>query len=472
MRFSLLSFFLLTSCSVLDPSLLDQLDAGRDAGPDASSDTEASDTSSGCMGDAFMLPEPPNSNVNGTGELVLLGLHDTRIDLVDDERWKTAGVNLDGVCSTAMNRLRSCAPRTSAGSPVDGQGGIDNVFANQFMSFLGLTVPGLAEQVRTSSNNGTGGIIVAIEGWDRSPNDSDVLIGLTQSVYGIGGTATDERPPAHDVRGSRAYRPGTNDRMPTPTWDGNDWLFPQDNGFDSSGSFIVGGLGYVSNGVLVARLIDQLRFADEAQLHFLTDRSGIPIKISDIYLIIDLNEESPNANTATIAGRWQVADARTAASSLNICGGTTEFSQLTTELDKLADVTFEFDGTMGDSCDALSLGVLFATAPIRMADPVPSVVSPNQCERACNSDENCGGRSCSPLTWTCGGAPGSVAVCAACTSSRECENGAACVVASEGNTEGVCMRVRSNNTCPSGTTALNTFGPDNLPIDVCDPGCP
>lgn len=371
----------LVGCKVFDASLVDpDLDAGApiDGGP-SDAFVPRPDT-----GSVAMCPDgsprrslPPRPSTADTGDQVLtIGLRDIRLRQ-QANAWREIGLDLDGLCTTTALSDVECQPPSDVGIQLDGEGGIDNAFHSLF-EVIDLVFPSLADTAGAVSEAGVGVVVLSIDGWNGSANDSRVEVTLTQSVAGTSGTADQTAPPAVEFVNYEPFMPGSTTPLPPPSWDGNDWLWVRDETFfmgDTSRPRVQDTNAYIAEGTLVMRL------PDRAEILFAGEDQGIRVQLTDAYVFGTFDEAFARVSPMTVTGRWSVLDLLDTASAVNICAGDTEYGILERKLEEVADVR-STPGTGGGAatCDAVSMGVTFEAYPVRIAGLEPGPPLPDGCE--------------------------------------------------------------------------------------------
>ncbi len=292
------------------------------------------------------------------------------------ETWRDIGFNLDGLCSQPPVPLVECLPPSfpDASPLIDGNGGIDNAFGAQLTSLIDLVFPELEDAATNSAENGIGVVVFRIRGWNGEPNDGRVDVTMTQSV---GGTpATGPEPPPVEWREHKPYVPTTEDLLPLPTWDGNDWMWVREETFGMGNPEqprVRDDNAYVADNQLVIRLPDRVEivFAD-------TD-NGLVVKLTDATVVATIGDDRTRAS-AMFGGRWSILDLLDTARTVNVCDGDPEFDLLRNQLETIADVrSVPGSGGEGVTCDALSIGVTFEGYRVQWAGETPGQVPPDGC---------------------------------------------------------------------------------------------
>jgi len=381
-RLGRLSFLLLLAgCKVFDASLVDPtIDAGE-TDAEAPPDTGPPPVDAGPVemcpdGTALRRPPARPTAMDDGDQRLVVGLRDIRLRQ-SGEAWRDIGLDLDGLCTNNALADVECQPPSDVGVQIDGNGGIDNAFHSLF-EVIDLVFPSLAETAGMVSEGGVGVVVLQIDGWNGTADDSRVDVLLTQSVAGTAGTAEQTEAPAAEFVEFVPMMPGTMTPLPPPAWDGNDWMWVREETFlmgDVTRPRVRDSNAYIANRQLVMRL------PDRAEIIFAGEDQGIKVQLTDAYAIGTFDEAFERVSPMTVAGRWSVIDLLDTASSVNICAGDTEYGILQRKLDEVADVRVT-PGTGGTDvvCDAVSIGVTFEGYRVRIADLEPGNPLPDGCE--------------------------------------------------------------------------------------------
>lgn len=337
----------ITGCKVYDPGLL----RDRDAGP-----------SDECT---LRAPPPRPDVADGDGPEVAFGLRE--VVMSQGDLWGDYGYDVDEFCTVAPTFRAECTPPSMPRAPLDGPGGVDNVFGKSFFPLVALASPDLESQSRMSQERGTGLPIVRIFGWNGQDDDPRVEIHVMQAVFGAPGDDGPEPPerPA-DQSASR------------PEWDGRDWFWVRSDAFrmnDINRPLIRDDNAYVAGRTLVARLPDRV------EILFPSDIAGVRVYLTGAVVTGRISEDGLTLEDAVVSGRWGIDDLLDTAQNVGICPGSRDYSLLASQLDSIADVR-SVPGTGGEGvrCDAISLGVGFTGTRVRVADLAEGPPLPNPCE--------------------------------------------------------------------------------------------
>ncbi|AKF08590.1 hypothetical protein DB32_005739 [Sandaracinus amylolyticus] len=326
---------LASGCRVYDPALLDRVDAGG---------------GSACE----QRTQPPTRPdvADGDGPEVAFGLRMVVMEQGND--WPAYGYDLDGFCTEQPDLMSECVPPAERNPPVDGAGGVDNVFGFRFFPLVDATTPDLESEAQEAQEKGQGLPIIRLRGWNGEPNDSRVDAAIMQAVFGAPGDASDEPPsvPA-DPASSR------------PVWDGRDWFWVRDDAFlmdDLGRPLIRDDNAYVADGVLVVRLPDRV------DIIFPADAYGVLVRLTGAQATGRISADGTMLEDVRVAGRWSLNDLLVTARNIGVCEGETEYDLLNSQLDRIADVrSTPGSGGPGVVCDAISLGVGFTGTRVRVA---------------------------------------------------------------------------------------------------------
>lgn len=367
---SAMSSTMLPACVVYDPSLVT-----RDAAEPSPS---------------RQPPERPAGADDGidVGEIAF-GLREVSLDQGDG--WREIGYDLDHRDTQAPDYASECRPPGVPRPPTDGVDGIDNVFGDKLYPLVELTVPGLEASARSAQEDGYGLPVIRITGWNGTPNDSQIRMVLTTAVFSTSAQGVDDAtPPVVDVRGHRdVYIDG--EPIPLPTWDHRDWIWVRSDsyvGADLDHPVISDDSAYVRDGVMVARL------PAGVDILFPADTTGVLVRLTDAIATGVLQEDGDIF--VTVAGRWSVVDLLSTAENVGICRGTSQYSILEGQINRIADLRRE-PTRPGDPtdlrCDALSIGVTFAGTRSRVAGLAEGAPVVNQCsEGGGTGSEDAGAR--------------------------------------------------------------------------------
>jgi hypothetical protein len=169
------------------------------------------------------------------------------------------------------------------------------------------------------------------------------------------------------------------DGMPAapPSWDGRDYAFLRTDSFvadDLDRPVIVDDQAYIRDRVLYARLPDRV------DIFFPAEDVGVLVRITDAVAAATLSEDLMSLENVVVGGRWSINDLLLTAENVGICEGSSNYSILLDQLQRIADVRSNPDtGGPGVTCDALSLGVTFSGTRIRFGGLTDDRPLPNVC---------------------------------------------------------------------------------------------
>jgi hypothetical protein len=353
----------LAGCVAYDPALVGRVDAGADTG---------TDMGNGCN-PHHPPPRPSGMDTMMPGE-VSFGLRDVVLDQSAGMAWRMMGFDLDNLCTDSTNRASEC---TSGQTEIDGVDGIDNQFGAQLFPLVNAAVMGLEQHARDAQMAGNGLPVLRMRGWNGMMDDPLVDVTITTAVFSTTGTGTMMAPM---LMSTDAMHPTLANGMPlpAPAWDGQDWTWVRDD------SFVAGNLemplvrddqAYVTGGSVVARIPSRV------DIIFPTSTVGVLVRLTDAFAVGQLSTDGNRLNNVVVAGRWSVTDLLSTAQNIGLCAGTPEYTILSSELARFADVrsTPPSPGDPVLMCDALSLGVGFTGFRMRIAGIATGLAILDQC---------------------------------------------------------------------------------------------
>jgi hypothetical protein len=308
------------------------------------------------------LPVRPMTPDDGD-QRIAMGLRDIRLRQSGDA-WRDIGLDLDGLCTHAVDADVECRPRTETDVQLDGNHGIDNAFHSLF-EVIDLVFPSLASTAGPTAASGIGVFVLQIEGWNGTANDSRVQVAISQSVAGTTGSLGDTAAPPVDFVDYSPFEPGTTVPLSSPAWNGYDWFWLRNENFlmaDIARPRARDDNAFIVDGNLVVRI------PDRADLIVWGESLGLRFRLTDAHLVGRFDESFTRLSQVTLAGRWNVLDLLESASSVGICAGDTEYGILVRKSDEVADVR-SLPGSGGPelSCDAVSVGVTLEGFRVRVA---------------------------------------------------------------------------------------------------------
>lgn len=336
----------ITACRVFDASLVE--DASRsDAGTSLDGGADA-DAAPACeLERPPPRPEVADDPDEDVGEVVFV-LHDVTLNQ-EDERWRTIGFDLDGLCSEPPDPVVECrAPSPSAPPEIDGERGIDNALGHYVLSLVLFAFPEL-EVGFSGQMNGFGSMLLRIRDWNGRDDDSRVNVTFAQTIYGSPALPDGGAPaPLPDPPGD-AWPP------PSPRWDGQDWFWARATSFldgNPERPLIADDNAYVSDRVLVLRLPERLPIVFSGE-----DRS-IRVHLTDATIAARISDDAARLDWARMGGRWPTLELLATIPSTGICPGTEDYERMRRVTDLAADVR-ERPGSGGPDvvCDAISIGL-------------------------------------------------------------------------------------------------------------------
>ena len=305
-----------------------RVDAGDDAAPVA---LDAGAADAGTPATRRPPPRPDVDDGPPAPELVLL-LNEVRWDQGED--WERIGFDLDGLVTVPGEHDVECLAAAAGEPPSDGDFGTDNALGQQIVPLLLISTPDAETAARTSQAEGIGALLVRVRDWNGGDDPS-----VTADVLSTGGRAT-----SGIVVSESALIAGDPERP----------LVRDD-------------AAYVTGGLLVARL------PDRAPLPIAFGASTVTVRLTDAMLVVELG-----GGTATLAGRWSLADLIDVAPQLGMCGD--DERALFRLLDLAADIrTIPGTGGEGVVCDAVSAGIELRVEPAGIAGVGPAPEHPPLC---------------------------------------------------------------------------------------------
>lgn len=335
----------------------------------------------GCVGER--PPVRPGTDAAGDdGNEYLIVLRDIQLDQLGgepgQEEWRSIGFNQDQRCSEDSDNIQCLPIRDGSPARLDGNNGIDNTFGDAFFPLLELGVSGIDDDFIASQAQGIGVVAFRITGWNGEPNDAQVEIVVTQSVFATPGQA-DGSPPNINVVGSEGFVAGTTAPVPPPEWMGNDYFWMRDDTFIVDRPLVRIMNGYVSNGVITASV------PDRTPILLVGTTVGATVAMTDLTAagnLVELVNGGDGAHVdVTIAGRWAFEDMLATLETVGICPGESLFNLLTQQLEALVDVYIDPDAAAPDArCDGLSVGVRFQGYLGKWGGLAGSPPLPNPCD--------------------------------------------------------------------------------------------
>lgn len=355
---------------MFDASLLDAGE-GRDVLVPPDAGAPDADT---CM---HSVP-PPRPDVEDAPDVqeIVFALHDLVLDQ-REERWRTIGFDLDGLCSDPPEPIVECLPESISAPPeIDGVGGIDNALGHHLLDLLLFATPDFSADLERNARIGVSTPILRVRHWNGTPNDPEVEVAFTQSVVGTP-ALPDGGPPALEIppRGYD-YDDGGN-APPLPQYDGNDWWWVRHDTFldgDPDRPRVRDDRAYVAGGVLVVTLPDRF------PIHFAGSTRTFTVVLTDAWITGTLRDDGRVLENAVLGGRWPVVDLIDTLDSAGICPDQTEYGIVVRVTDFAADVRADPRSVgPGVVCDAISVGIGATGASSRIAAIVDTFGTPNAC---------------------------------------------------------------------------------------------
>lgn len=366
------------------PGMDGGLDGGRDAAIDAAIDAGPPDGGPSCTGDAGLegmpagcvlsrWPARPTCGDSGDdGTIRSIAVFDPMLDQ-GSGRWRTAGRDLDGICTDSLTPGSPADCVTPVvGIVGDGEGGTDNSAGDLLSVGILAAFPDYEADARRAMRRGRNVPIIRISGWSGEPDDARVSVWIVGALDIL----TSETPvPAGGI--------DPDADLPDPRFDGTDRAYIASSYFDPvEGRPLVGDdNAYIAGGVLVARL------PDRAPLDLpVPSRGGIGrIRMTNMRFIAPLTADGTHFENAVLVGRWSRADMLAYVGDSGLCTSdpraATFLAIFTALLERSLDVrSLPESGGMGLECDAVSAAVPFlASSAVEYADVVTYEVMASGC---------------------------------------------------------------------------------------------
>lgn len=282
--------------------------------------------------------------------------------------WRTAGLNLDGLVTTATDPRLACKVPNGDPAPIDGVNGIDNVFGSKLTDpVYGLVAaadPLLEEDICCYQGQGVGTIVIRIEGWNGTANDDQVTIALLNAA-----DATRDNPSSIEWSATEfglVQSMNTSILANPPSWMAN-----TDTYYITPDSYVLNNPamprnvdpdGYIRDGMFVMALKPT-----EAVRLYLGYEHMIGIRLADGTLWGRMSADFNQIDSGGMGGRMGAAQLQEATVGLlgpgvvqpGMCGSSGLLAQVNDVIFKYADVREDGTNDESRSCDALSVGVNF-----------------------------------------------------------------------------------------------------------------
>jgi hypothetical protein len=287
------------------------------------------------------------------GETYFWAVRDLLIDQRDD-RWRTAGYDLDGLCSIPPDPQVECrAPSASAPPEEDGAGGTDNSLGHNVAPLLTVAFPDLEEELRGFQTQGTGVSLIQLRGWNGEDDDPRVEAVLSQSIFGTSLDPGDFEE--WSIAGAMLRIDG--EVWPLPNWDGNDlWWAREDNYLDANPERprVRDDNAWVADRTIVMTLPDRF------PIIFGGDQRATQFFLTDAVATIKISDDNETIEEMILAGRFSVLDLLSILGPAGGCPGTDDYMSFERLLELAADIrAVPGSGGPGATCDALSVGLLY-----------------------------------------------------------------------------------------------------------------
>ncbi|MEM9072535.1 MAG: hypothetical protein AAGE52_28770 [Myxococcota bacterium] len=258
-------------------------------------------------------------------------------DIVIDQRgtvWEELGWNLDGRCTVAVTDEPECLPPEGDFPPLDGSGGVDNVFGERVLGTLADLNPTFQPNARQEMAEGDT-IVIRLKDWNGTDNDPNVEVLAAAGVEHV-----------------------RLDGNPLPQWDGNDrWNVATTSfsGGNPDRPLIVDNNAYVVNRRLVARIPDR-----QPLVIPWIDSNNFQLRITDGRITARISNDGNALENLSITGRYGDIDLADAWTRAGLCEGGSIRGLLDRELGEDLDVrSIPGSGGPGVECNAMSLAIGF-----------------------------------------------------------------------------------------------------------------
>jgi hypothetical protein len=330
----------IASCAIYDSSLL--VDASSDAASDAGADVDPCDH-------AEPPARPVKDDPSDAGDIQFLVALRT-IDFNTQTDAGAYGYDLDHTCTCPAQE--SCVPAKSAPQHCDDPQGRDNAGGKLIQQFSQLTTALNANKVNDNIGKGINTMILRVTGWNGTPNDSLVSLG----VFVSNGTV-----PLDDA--------GAN---PIPQHDGNDqWGIDPSSLVGSPPPYVAineDDSAYVSGGVLVGSVSFPFGLGTQFGATFL--------RLDGAFLVGAITQvQTGYAMTGVVTGRWDTRNVLTGMQGLRdpfnqgqfLCGNDPTYQAFKGAICQAADIaSIATNDNASAPCNALSLAVGFTTEPAKL----------------------------------------------------------------------------------------------------------
>lgn len=352
------------ACSIYDQSLL--LPAPTDSGSDGivpeAGAPDAREAEAGppvCPLDVAPSRPAADDPSDAGDQTFVVALHTLNAG-IGDAGVTGLGYDLDNVYTCCDGGAESCKAAQAGATHCDQSGGRDDS-AGLLLQSLAL-VAGNAFNTNSVSQNlekGLYSVLLQVQHYNGTPNDTSVAVSLYAStgVLSDAGAAWD----GGDVWAINGSFSITDSGVPIP------------NHFDSN--------AYVSGGTLVLKVDFPLTLGASGT-------GAFDIDLTDGHITATVEQRGNGVYALTngqIVGRWNVGQILYAVQALNlmgsnICPGNMAYAFVKAQVCKYADImTDQMQDQMGQTCDALSLGIGYTADPASMGPIVQGVPHGSLC---------------------------------------------------------------------------------------------
>ena len=299
-------------------------------------------------------PSPPSQGTAPSPNATTFAVHHVHLgdelDSTGDPDWYQYGYNLDGKFTTSTSAdVCTLYKNANSTNQIDGPGGIDNSFGENFVPLLSAVVANVSASQDNEITSGSYSWIYYVEGLSGDPTQSSVglfggeFLGLpfAQAPNAVGAiptfTATDNWPVDQSMVTS-TINPGGLLAMPATSTS------------EFSGAYVTSG-EFVSGAPLSLQLVIAL--------------DGQLLKLPLQHAVITFNTaSSTHASGGIVAGIIAAQDLVNAmqgiagAISTSLCSAAT-FAQIATSIEQAADIMTDGTNEAGIPCNGISVGIGF-----------------------------------------------------------------------------------------------------------------
>lgn len=277
------------------------------------------------------------------------------VQLNSEVDWLNTGRNMDGLITTAANPARQCKAPAGNLPPVDGPGGIDNAMGEQLLSVVvDFVIPCLEPALDASHASGEGTLMLWVQGWNGTSNDSSVDVAMLVSADATSADLEDVQWDATNHRLVQASDGVTE--APGPSGAVTDNFFVRPDSFTGGSNPIPrlrDAAAYIANGTIVYEIPSGERIPLNAGI------GSLNIVFTDGLVLAELNDGFTAIDKASLSGRFSLSALLDAGESIGVCGAARDGveDQFQAFLDVMSNPATPPSEDL--ECDAMSLGIPF-----------------------------------------------------------------------------------------------------------------